>query len=193
MNAATIVQDEVARREEVTRLGLWLFLATVTMLFAAFTSAYIVRKSGSDWHHLTLPGILWLNTGLLVVSSGAVEAAWSTGARARWTASSAAFGVAIGLGFGFLAGQWLAWRQLQGAGVYLPASPHSWFFYMMTGAHALHVVAALAVLAWAAVKTWRGDGRRNLPSWSASIGLCRTFWHFLLGVWVYLFFFISVF
>ena len=44
-------EDTVARREDLVRLGLWLFLATVTMLFAAFTSAYIVRRSGHDWHH----------------------------------------------------------------------------------------------------------------------------------------------
>src|SRR3954469_5764196 len=81
---------DVALREDVLRLGLWLFLATVTMLFAAFTSAYIVRRSGADWASSALPSILWLNTALLAASSVALEAgAWGA-KRNRWTTANAA-------------------------------------------------------------------------------------------------------
>lgn len=190
MTAIALTRDDVERREEVTRLGLWMFLATVTMLFAAFTSAYIVRSSGSDWRHLSLPNVLWLNTVVLAASSGALEIAARAGLRQRWTACGAWFAAAVALGLGFVGGQWNAWRELAAAGVYLPSGPYSSFFYMMTGAHAVHVVAALLVLLWGAVRTWRGDGRRDLRSWSASMGLCRTFWHYLFGVWVYLFAFL---
>ena len=69
------VEDEAGRREELVRLGLWMFLATVTMLFAAFTSAYVVRRSGSDWRQMALPSTLWLNTIVLGASSLALEAA----------------------------------------------------------------------------------------------------------------------
>ena len=78
-------------RDNQLRLGLWMFLATVTMLFAAFTSAYIVRRSGSDWRHVALPPILWLNTLILAASSIAVEAANRYGRCRRWRASTAAF------------------------------------------------------------------------------------------------------
>jgi cytochrome c oxidase subunit III len=193
MTAIALTRDDVERREEVTRLGLWMFLATVTMLFAAFSSAYIVRSSGSDWRRMSLPNVLWLNTVLLVASSVAVEIAARAGSRQRWTAAGAWFAAAVALGLGFVGGQWNAWRELAAAGVYLPSGPYSAFFYMMTGAHALHVLAALIVLCWGAAKTWRGDGRRDLRSWRASIGLCRTFWHYLLGVWVYLFAFLLVY
>ena len=185
-------EDEVARREELVRLGLWMFLATVTMLFAGFTSAYIVRRSGSDWRGISLPSILWLNTIVLAGSSLAVEAARWSGSRGRWVASSAAFGAAIVLGVGFLGGQILAWRQLMAAGVYLPTNPHSSFFYMLTGAHAVHVVAALAVLVWGGVRTWTG-GSRDPRGWAAMMGICRTFWHYLGAVWVYLFLLVSVY
>ena len=193
MSATALAHDDAARREEVTRLGLWMFLATVTMLFAAFTSAYIVRRSGSDWSRISLPSVLWLNTALLAASSGALEVGARAGARGRWWTAHVGFALAIVLGIAFVGGQFAAWQDLQRAGVYLPASPHSSFFYMMTGAHALHIVAALAVLTWGAARTWRGDGQRDRRSWMAGIGLCRTFWHFLLGVWVYLFVFISVY
>jgi cytochrome c oxidase subunit 3 len=193
MTAAVLTHDEVGRREEVVRIGLWMFLATVTMLFAAFSSAYVVRKGGTDWQHMALPPLLWVNTAILAASSGALEIAARAGFRARWRASNAWFAAAVLLGAGFLAGQWAAWRDLEAAGIYLPSGPYSSFFFMMTGAHALHVVAALAVLTWGAGKTWRGDGRRDRRAWTAAIGNCRTFWHYLLGVWVYLFVFLIVY
>ena len=185
--------DEVGRREDLVRLGLWMFLATVTMLFAAFTSAYIVRRSGPDWRHVALPSILWLNTLMLAGASVAVEAATWSGARGQWRVSGAAFAGAIALGLAFLGGQLTAWRQMIAAGIYLPTSPHSSFFYMLTGAHAVHIVAALAVLIWGGAETWRGVGRRDPRGWKASIGLCRTFWHYLGAVWVYLFVLVSVY
>lgn len=195
MSAATVSAPsarEAAQRDEVTRLGLWMFLATVTMLFAAFTSAYLVRKGGSDWSKIPLPPVLWRNTLFLVVSSAALEAVRTAGGRRRLKLANTAMAVTIGLALAFLAGQWQGWQQLQAAGIYLPANPSSSFFYMMTGAHAVHVLAGLAVLLWAALVTWRGDAAANPRSWARAIDLCRTFWHFLLGVWVYLFALISL-
>lgn len=184
---------EVGRREDLVRLGLWIFLATVTMLFAAFTSAYIVRRSGADWRPIALPSVLWLDTLILAASSLALEVARWSGTGNRWRATNVAFVAAIVLGLAFLGGQLLAWRQLMAAGLYAPANPHGSFFYMLTGIHGLHVVAALAVLAWGAVRTWTGAGRRDPRRWTAIVGICRTFWHFLGGVWIYLFVLLSIY
>lgn len=179
----------VTLRENQLRLGLWMFLATVTMLFAAFISAYVVRRSGSDWQHVALPAILWVNTAILIASSVAVEAAYSTGAHRRWYAATFAFGSALTFGVAFLFGQVTAWRQMVAAGIYLPSSPHSAFFYMLTAAHALHIVAALVVLIWGMANT--RVGARDPRAWAAQMDLCRTFWHFLGGVWLVLFALVS--
>lgn len=175
----------ITLREDQVRLGLWMFLATVTMLFAAFTSAYVVRRSGSDWRQVALPPRLWLNTVVLLASSLALEAANRLGARDRWAAATWTFGAALAGGVAFLAGQIAACRELADAGVYLQSNPYSSFFYMLTGAHAVHVVAALTVLAWGFIATWRGA--RDTRAWTARMGSCRTFWHFLGGVWIWLF------
>jgi cytochrome c oxidase subunit 3 len=187
----TLSIDHPARREEIAQLGLWMFLATVTMLFAAFTSAYFVRQGGDDWRRVELPPILWLSTIALAASSAAVEVARRWGSRGWWTGASAAIGAAVALGAGFLSAQAVAWRSLIAAGVYLPATPHASFFYMMTGAHAVHVVAALVVLLWGAVRTWDGTGKRDRRRWRSTMSRCGTFWHFLLGVWVYVFVLLS--
>ena len=181
----------ITLRENQVRLGLWIFLGTVTMLFAAFTSAYVVRRSGSDWRHMPLPPILWLDTFVLGASSVAVEWANRSGLLRRWRAASFAFALALAFGVAFLAGQVAAWRQMVALGVYVPTNPHSSFFYMLTGAHAVHIVAALAVLTWGLLKT--REASRNPRAWTARMELCRTFWHFLGGVWVFLFALVSLY
>ena len=180
-----------AVRADQLRLGLWMFLATVTMLFSAFSSAYIVRRSGTDWHHVALPSILWINSALLAGSSALVEAASWWGSRSRWTTATTSLSGAVLLGVAFLAGQVQAWRQLAALGVYLPTTPHSSFFFMLTGAHGLHVVAALAVLVWGLVKT--RSALSHPREWSVCMELCRTFWHYLGGVWLFLFALISLY
>jgi cytochrome c oxidase subunit 3 len=168
-----------------------MFLATVTMLFAAFISAYIVRRASADWLQVDLPELLWVNTAILAASSVLLEAANRSGLHLRWDWAERAMSAALAGGFGFLAGQILAWRQMTAAGVYLPTSPHASFFYVLTGAHALHVAAALAVLTWGAVALKSAPA--DVPAWAARMELCRTFWHYLGVVWVILFAIVSLY
>jgi cytochrome c oxidase subunit 3 len=184
--AVTSGYDARLRGNQV-RLGLWMFLGTVTMLFAAFASAYIVRRSGSDWKSIDLPPILWFNTAVLAASSVALEGANRQADRRRWGQARILFLAAIALGVGFLAGQVVAWGQLVQMGVYLPSDPHSSFVYMLTAAHALHIVPALVVLTWGAVALWRGGPARGRTEWETRLSVCRTFWHFLGAVWVCVF------
>jgi cytochrome c oxidase subunit III len=174
-----------AERGDLVRLGLWIFLGTVTMLFAAFTSAYVVRRSGTDWQAVWLPPVLWVNTVVLFGSSLALEAARRLGLGRRWIPARSAYLIALTLGIAFLAGQVVAWRQLVAAGIYLPTNPSSSFFFMLTGAHAVHVVAAVGLIAWATGVTWT-VGRRDPVRWHTATDVCCLFSHFLFGVWLYL-------
>ena len=178
-------------REEQVRLGLWMFLGTVTMLFAAFASAYIVRRSGSDWRSAALPRLMSLNTIVLSMSSVALEVANRRGRARRWRAAASWSMAALTLGVAFLMGQVIVWRQMIAAGLYLASNPYSSFVYMMSGAHAVHVVAALLVLAWGTVVTARAD--RDARGWEGRFEVCRTFWHYLTAVWVFVFAFVSIY
>ena len=190
-NADPGLAEASAKAEQAARLGLWIFLATVTMLFAAFTSAYLVRRGGTDWFDIPLPSVLWRNTAWLAGSSVALEAAWYGGTRRRRGVAGTAFAMALLLGALFVQGQVLAWNALTATGVLLPSGPHASFIYMLTGAHVAHVIAALGVLTWGAAVTWRGTASRDPVRWSHVMGTCRTFWHFLLGVWMYVFILLS--
>ena len=124
-----------AHRIETAKLGVWVLLGTITMLFAAFTSAYIVRSAGGDWTPLDVPPLLWLNTLVLLASSVTMEVArrrfqaFRPIAFRKWLLATAILGAL------FLAGQVVAWQQLAAQGIYLSSHPHSSFFYVLTGVH----------------------------------------------------------
>jgi cytochrome c oxidase subunit 3 len=165
-------------------LLVWGLIATVAMLFAGFASAYLVRREGLDWVRLQLPGILRVNTVVLLASSVAIELArrahrrGDVGAVKHWVQSG------VTLSGVFLLGQLVAWRQLAAQGVFLPTNPYSSFFYMLTGMHGVHLLGgmlALGYLLWHLSRTNSGA-----PSASLLHG-CSTFWHFLGGVWICLY------
>jgi cytochrome c oxidase subunit 3 len=172
---------ESALRDDVVQLGVWMFLATLVMLFAAFTSAYIVRRSASDWTPLELPGILWVNTVALLASSGALERARVAGRRGRVSSARRGLATAAALGLAFLAGQLAAWQELAARGVYVPTNPHSSFFYILTATHGVHVVAGLGLLVYAVTRAWNGAPLDHGPT-ARLMTASTTFWHFLVGL-----------
>ena len=169
-------------------LGLWLFLATVTMLFAAFTSAYLVRSAAPDWETTPLPAVLWFNTFGLIASSISLERARSRRRKSILKTFRNWFLVTLLLGFGFLAGQLVAWKQLMDLGIFIPSNPHSSFFYILTGLHGLHLFSGLILLLYvfmrvkpALAENFSGPAHRDLT------GLCATYWHFLTALWLFVF------
>ena len=164
--------------------GLYVLLAASTMLFAAFTSAMVVRRGLSDdWVSMPKPPILLLNTAILLASSVALEMARrALKSRGRgkfngwWTAGTV-------LGMVFLCGQVLAWNQLNAAGVFISTNPSSSFFFVLTVAHAVHLLGGVSALFYVDVQALRlslGPAKRT------AIDISAIFWHFLDGLWLYL-------
>jgi cytochrome c oxidase subunit 3 len=165
--------------------GIWVVLASITMTFLAFTSALVVRQGGAtDWHHLTLPPVLYLNTLLLLASSVALELgrrqvrAAMTGHAiehpSRW------LNIALILGILFVAGQITAWMQLRAQGLYLATNPNSSFFYVLTVMHALHISGGLGGLTRVIRKLNRNTLRKS------TLDATSHYWHFMDGLWLYL-------
>ena len=164
---------------------MWVALASILMLFIALTSAYIVRGvpalggGESDWRPLEMPRVLWLTTGVLLLSSLSIELARRAlkrneyGAFKKWISITTLFGVA------FLAGQLLAWQQLTAQGVYINSHPHSSFFYLLTSLHGVHLLGGVIALGYVTVAALRmriGLKRR------AAVDVTAIYWHFLLLV-----------
>jgi cytochrome c oxidase subunit III len=166
------------------QVGLWVFLAVISSLFALLIGAYFMRSGFADWRPLQIPRILWLNTGALILSSVFLQGA-HTGVNRKHMGTIKA-GLLIGGAFGiaFVAGQLRAWDLLRAAGDTVSLNPSDSFFYLLTGLHGLHVLGGLIALGITADRVWRAvapDGAR------LSVQLCATYWHFLLVVWLVLF------
>ncbi|RVQ16946.1 cytochrome c oxidase subunit 3, partial [Sinorhizobium meliloti] len=135
-----------ATRLPPAKIGLGVFLAVVGALFSLAISAYFMRMASSDWGALPLPGLLWLNTGIL--AAGSITLHWTKVEAERRNDEAARIGLLAGLALGlaFLAGQLFAWRALSDAGYFLAGNPANSFFYLLTGMHGLHIIGGLFAL-----------------------------------------------
>ena len=174
-----------------SRTGVWIAIGTISMSFAALTSAMVVRQGAApDWRHFQLPPLLYANTLVLLASSWTLE--WS---RRRMAAvpqgdvrsvegPPGLFGLYLTLALGllFVAGQVMAWRQLAAQGLFLATAPSSAFFYVFTALHGLHVLGGLAGLVYVLQRVRRADG----PIPHGAVGAAALYWHFMDGLWLYL-------
>lgn len=167
------------------RVGLWILLVAVTMLFVAFTVSYLARRSAPDWRPIALPGLLWVNTVVLLASSVALERARRAGGRGEAGRARAGLSVAALLGVLFLLGQVAAWRQLAGGGIFMSSSPHSAFFYLLTAVHGLHLLGGLGGLGYA-LRRAAAAAAAGVPAVMVpALEGATLYWHFLSGLWVY--------
>ncbi|MGA2356211.1 MAG: cytochrome c oxidase subunit 3, partial [Terriglobales bacterium] len=167
--------------------AIWVVLFAVTMMFAAFTSALVVRKGSSqDWQSFTLPPILYLNTLILLLSSVTLEVArrrvtsFMRGIESHAENPARWLYITLFLGLLFVAGQYVAWTRLRAQGLYLATNPSSSFFYVLTVTHVVHVLGGLGGLLYVIRKLSRSSLRKN-----ALVATAR-YWHFMGGLWVYL-------
>jgi cytochrome c oxidase subunit 3 len=167
--------------------GIWVGLAGITMTFAAFTSALVVRQGGApDWQHITLPPILYLNTLIIIASSVTLEiarrriASFMGGAKDRSQNPALWLYITLFLGLLFVAGQTFAWMQLRAQGLFLATNISYSFFYVLTVAHALHLLGGLGGLVRAIGKLNHSVLKRS------TLDATSRYWHFMGALWVYL-------
>jgi cytochrome c oxidase subunit 3 len=187
------------------RMGLLLAVVSIFMLFVALTLVYMLRHAGGkmdvatgkfihDWRPLVVPSILWFNTALLLLSSGSIEVArrhnfyeawvmeeWLGLGRPTRAASLPWLGVTLILGFGFLIGQYKGWQELMSQGIFVSGNPSSSFFFMLTGAHAVHLLGGIFALIWAGVSTFTS---RPLESRQIATDITAWYWHAMGFLWI---------
>jgi cytochrome c oxidase subunit 3 len=167
--------------------AIWVVLFAISMMFAAFTSALVVRKGGSgDWRSFQLPSILFFNTLILFASSVSLEvsrrriALFVGDVQAHVESPARWLYVTLFLGVLFVAGQYIAWSQLRAEGLYLATNPSSSFFYVLTVTHALHVLGGLGGLVYVIRKLGKSSLRRS------TLDAAARYWHFMDLLWLYL-------
>jgi cytochrome c oxidase subunit 3 len=165
-------------------IAVWALVGSIVMLFFGLVSALVGRRGGPDWGPIEPSPVLWASTSVILLSSAAMEVARRALAGRRLGAFLTALGTTAALGLAFLGGQLLAWRALRDAGVYLASSPHSSYFYLITGVHGAHLAGGLIALG---VVLRRAMRAQYAPDDRGDVDALAVYWHFLGVLWILLF------
>ncbi|RDV13140.1 cytochrome oxidase subunit III [Pontibacter diazotrophicus] len=174
------------------KFSLWLIIISIIMMFAAFTSAYIVRREEGNWLEFDLPNILLINTVIIVLSSVTMQMAHNAAKKNNLKQLKFMLLGTLILGVAFLIGQWNGWADLVQNNIYFGgtgSNPAGSFLYVLTGVHGFHLITGLifvAITFFSSLK-YKVHSKNMLR-----IQLCTTYWHFLGGLWLYLYIFLRV-
>lgn len=192
----TLEHIEIIREPNPTRAMdpgkfiVWLFMVAIVMIFAGLTSAYIVREGDGNWLRFNLPGIFKMTSVIILASSGTLYLAYRSAKKDNIKNLRIFLTVTAVLGILFLAGQYYSWVQLVNQDVFLVGNPAGSFIYILTGLHGLHLVSGLVFLLVVLAGAFKYRiHSRNLTT----LEMCSTYWHFLGGLWIYLYLFLNLY
>ena len=167
---------------------LWLAIVSIMMMFAGWTSGYLVRKAEGRWHEFEIPQIFWYSTAILLISSVSMIFAVQAAKKDNFNTLKTAISITFVFGIAFLVMQVLGFSDLIQNKLFFAGSDvaSSWL-YALVGLHAAHVISGLVVLLISLISSFEFKKEsKNL----LRIQLCATYWHFLDLLWLYLFLFL---
>lgn len=183
------IKNNYSSRINPQLFGLWIAMASILMMFAALTSAYIVRQAAGNWLEFKLPDLFFISTVVILVSSVSLQMAFNGFKNENQLLYKGGLVLTLILGITFLILQYKAWMSLFNMGVDLKINPSGSFLYVITGIHAAHIIGGIAALITAilhafTLKFYVSNQRKN------RFRLVVHYWHFVDLLWVYLFVFL---
>ncbi len=172
------------------KLGIWLFLASEVMLFGSLFASYVLlRTSAPQWPDqsavLSVP-LGTVNTLILIGSSVTMVLAWLSLTRHRLSAYRLYMGATLLAGAVFLVVKTFEYRDKFAHGLLPSTDNFLGLYFTLTGLHALHLIAGMAVnlYLWGpGLRMWRTDPRR----FTNRVEIAGVYWHFVDLVWIFLF------
>lgn len=187
MNQAAL--ELKAARKKAAKPLLYIGIASIVMLFAAFTSAYVVSRGGARWTVFELPQPFYTSTAIILLSSVGIQ--WAVFAAKKNQRNVITFGIiyTLVLGFVFSWFQVKGWEVLVNSGIYFSdkSTVSGSYLYILTAVHLAHLGGGIIALLIALVKSILG---KYSPENRLGLELCAIYWHFLGILWVYLFLFL---
>lgn len=190
---ATVAQGQAYVRSKIhpKLFALLVACASITMMFAAFTSAYIVRQAAGNWLEFRLPDVFYVNTVVILLSSVTLHASYLAFKGGREKAYKYLLTASLILGVTFIVLQYEGWQALRAIGVELNTNPSGSFIYVISGVHAAHVLGGVAALGVAVLHAfalpYRVTAGRRLR-----FEMTLAYWHFVDILWVYLLLFFTL-
>lgn len=186
---ATAAQKYYSSRIHPQKFALWIAMASISMMFIAFVSAYIVRQAQGNWLEFSIPTIFYVSTGIIVLSSVLLHISYSAFKKGNEWVYKSMLILSFLLGIGFLVCQFQGWNAMYGMEVYMNGNPSGSFFYLISMVHAAHIVggigAMLVALLHAFTLAFKPTEKRRVR-----FQLVLHYWHFVDFLWIYLFIFL---
>jgi cytochrome c oxidase subunit 3 len=188
-NTAVIFANRNFKLKSVNakKFALWLFIVSICMLFAGLTSAYIVKKSDGRWLEFDMPDMFLYSTLVLVLSSVAMHWTYLKAKDNSLKAVKIGITATAAIAIAFFYMQYLSWIKLVAQDVFLVGNPSGSFVYIFSGLHLAHLIGGLVFLLVVFLDTmnYKVHSKSML-----AIEMCTTYWHFLGGLWIYLYLFL---
>ncbi|MEX1189482.1 MAG: cytochrome c oxidase subunit 3 [Bacteroidia bacterium] len=182
-------KENIELKEKVNRNLLYISIFSSVMLFAGLTSGYIVRQADGGWLKFNMPIMFWVSTGVILISSITANWALVAARKNNFEQVKLALGITLALGLTFCFTQILGWGDLRAGGIFFAgkqANPSGSYFYILSGVHLAHIISGLLYMSFIFYRSLSNNYHSgNL----AGVRHAGIFWHFLDGVWVYLFIF----
>lgn len=163
---------------------LWVAIASIIMMFAGLTSAYIVKSNQAGWQNLAMPQVFFISTIAIIASSVSMQFAVSSFKKNATAKYQQLLGLTVLLGTVFVVLQCIGFQQLWESGIQLKGMAGAGqFLYVIFGLHGLHVVGGIVALFIMAIKAFFG---KTKISTKTPIEVMATYWHFVDFLWVYI-------
>ncbi len=173
------------------KFGLWIALGSITMMFVALSSAYIVRQASGNWLEFSIPDIFYWNTAVIIVSSVTLHGAYLAFKQGGESIFKGLLFGSLLLGIAFIVMQYVGWLELMEVGVPLKTNPSGDFVYVISGIHAFHVVGGVVAILVALIVAYLQPFRRTQAR-QLRLELTLTYWHFVDLLWIYLIVFLTL-
>lgn len=184
-------QAQFTRRNKIHphRFALYVAMASIIMMFAALTSAYLVRQAAGNWLEYRMPGIFYINTVVIILSSITLHGSFLGYKAGRERMYKGLLILSFILGITFVILQYIGWEELYSIGIYLTGNPSGAFFYMISGLHAMHVLGGISAIIVALIHAFGLKYKVNKKR-KNRFQLVLQYWHFVGALWIYLFVFV---
>lgn len=185
------VSEQQRKKLHPYKFTLWVAIASILMMFAGLTSAFIVKSNLAGWRQIEMPDMFWFSTGVILVSSLTIQMALRSFRQRDMRAYRVLIAVTLLLGIAFVTLQWFGFKDLwvQQHITFKGSSGAGQFLYVIFGLHALHVIGGIITLLVMFIKAY--FGKLKLYS-SAPVEVAATYWHFVDLLWIYLLVFFIV-
>ncbi len=186
------VMNQQRKKIHPHKFTLWVAIASILMMFAGLTSAFIVKSNLVGWRQIEMPQIFWGSTIAIVASSVTIQTALRCFRQREMNKYRLLIGVTFLLGIVFVALQWFGFMDLweQQKVTFRGAAGAGQFLYVIFGLHALHVIAGIIALGVLFSRAFFGNVKSYNP---VPVEIAATYWHFVDILWLYLLiFFIAI-